>query len=194
MLLFGDEARPERAHGTDWVVVHGELFHLGCPSFVRGRSTWLEEGLATYYEALLLLRGARGMAYPEADFWAHFTLNMPRGLRKDGDPVGIEERDDIDSTYWGGALFAFLADVRIREATRGARSLDHAMRAVLARQGDATRQARVADFLRTGDEATASHVLSDLYRTWATLGENPDLDRLWREAWRGSEGGQIALR
>jgi hypothetical protein len=187
VLLFGDEARPERAH-DDWVVVH-ELFHLGCPSFV-GEGHWLEEGLATYYEPLLRERAGW---LTEADFWAHFTLSMPRGLRKDGDPVAIEERDDIDSTYWGGALFAFLADVRIREATHGARSLDDAMRAVLAREGDATRQARVADFLRTGDEATASHVLADLYRTWATLGENPDLDRLWRELGVEAKGSKIAL-
>jgi hypothetical protein len=186
-LLFGEDARPERAH-DDWVVVH-ELFHLGCPSFV-GEGHWLEEGLATYYEPLLRERAGW---LTEADFWAHLSGDMPRGLRKDGEPASLEERDDIDSTYWGGALFAFLADVGIREATRGARSLDDAMRAVLAREGDATHQARVADFLRTGDEATASRVLSEVYRTWATLGQNPDLDNLWRRLGVEGKGGRITL-
>jgi hypothetical protein len=173
-LLFGDQARPERAH-DDWVVVH-ELFHLGCPSFV-GEGHWLEEGLATYYEPLLRERAGW---LSEADLWTHFLGNMPRGLRKDGEPASLEDRDDIDSTYWGGALFALLADVGIREATRGARSLDDAMRAVLGKEGDATREAHVADFVRTGDEATGSTVLADLYRTWVTLGQNADLDDLWR--------------
>jgi len=156
VLLFGDRASPERAH-DDWVVVH-ELFHLGCPSFI-GEGHWLEEGLATYYEPILRER-AGWMA--EADLWAHFVSNMPRGLRKDGEPAGLEDRDDTDSTYWGGAMFALLADVRIREATQGKQSLDDAMRAVLAREGDATHQARVADFLRNTGDATGSRAIEDV--------------------------------
>ncbi|MGO9836205.1 MAG: hypothetical protein ACLP1X_18550 [Polyangiaceae bacterium] len=186
-LLFGDRARPERAHG-DWVVVH-ELFHLGCPSFV-GEGHWLEEGLATYYEPLLRERAGW---LSETDLWTHFVGNMLRGLRKDGDPASLEDRDDIDSTYWGGALFAFLADVRIRETTRGSRSLDDAMRAVLGRLGDATREARVADFVRTGDEATGTTVLADLYRTWVTLGENADLDDLWRRLGVQAKDGRVTF-
>ena len=60
-----------------------------------------------------------------------------------GDPPALEDRDDIDSTYWGGALFALLADVRIRAATANARSLDDVVRAVLVAGGrrDATARA-----------------------------------------------------
>jgi hypothetical protein len=180
-LLFGSDACPEDAR-EDWVVVH-ELFHLGTPSFV-GEGHWLEEGLATYYEPILRERAGW---MTEADLWKHFVEEMPRGLRKEGSPLNLEERDDIDSTYWGGALYALLADVRIRQQTRGARSLDDALRAALAREGDATHTARVNEFLRTGDEATGTHVLSGLHVGFVQQGEIVDLGALWR-----SMGLQIA--
>jgi predicted metalloprotease with PDZ domain len=173
-LLFGADTRPEAAH-DDWVVVH-ELFHLGTPSFV-GEGHWLEEGLATYYEPILRER-AGWMS--EADLWKHFASEMPRGLRRPGSHANIEEREDIDSTYWGGALFALVADVAIRNETGGARSLDDALRAVLEREGDATHQARVQDFLRTGDEATGTHVLSRLHAELATGGGPVDLEAIFR--------------
>jgi predicted metalloprotease with PDZ domain len=115
----------------------------------------------------------------EADLWAHFAKQMPRGLRRGGQPASLEERDDIDSTYWGGALFALTADVALRQRTAGARSLDDVLRAVLARHGDATHAARVADFLQTGDQATGTRVLSETYERIAVRGGAVDLGRLW---------------
>jgi predicted metalloprotease with PDZ domain len=173
-LLFGSETRASSAH-QDWVAVH-ELFHLGTPSFV-GEGHWLEEGLATYYEPVLRRRASW---LRDGDLWAHFAREMPRGLRREGAPPALEDRDDIDSTYWGGALFALLADVRIREATRGARSLDDVMRAALERLGDGTHEATVAAFLRLGDEVTGTRVLEDLDARIARAGEAVDLAALWR--------------
>jgi predicted metalloprotease with PDZ domain len=187
-LLFGTETRAESAH-QDWVVVH-ELFHLGTPSFV-GEGHWLEEGLATYYEPILRERAGW---ISEADLWRHFTREMPRGLRKPGEAPGLEEREDIDSTYWGGALFALLADVRIRQATGGARSLDDVLRAALAREGDATHSTRVADFVRVGDEATARHVLSELYVGLAVSGDPVDLGALWRSLGVIEDGLALSVR
>jgi hypothetical protein len=172
-LLFGDQT-PASAVRDNWVVVH-ELFHLGCPSFV-GEGRWLEEGLATYYEPILR---ARAGWMTEADLWTHFVHEMPRGLRRSDEPSDLEHRDDIDATYWGGALFALLADVQSRVVSGGARSLDDAMRLVGRRDGPATRAARVADFLRTADEATGAHEVTAVYESWAVRGENVDLGALW---------------
>ena len=183
VLLFGS-ATPASDKPREWVVVH-ELFHLGCPSFVD-EGHWLEEGLATYYEPILR---ARAGWMSEDDLWAHFREEMARGLRKEGEPPSLEERDDIDSTYWGGALFALLADVRIRELTGGARSLDDVLRAVLARDGNATHAALVADFVRVGDEATGTTALAELYASWVLQGENVDLDALWQKL--GVERGRL---
>jgi predicted metalloprotease with PDZ domain len=173
VLLFGTATQAD-SQRDDWVVVH-ELFHLGTPSFV-GEGHWLEEGLATYYEPIL--RERCGWT-SEKELWSHFQTEMQRGLRRDGDPPDLEDRDDIDATYWGGALFALLADVRIREATGNARSLDDVIRAVLARAGDSTHAARVADFVRIGDEVTGTDALARLYDAWTIRGQNPDLPALW---------------
>jgi len=189
VLLFGTDAKPASMH-TDWVAVH-ELFHLGTPSFV-GEAHWLEEGLATYYEPILRERAGW---IPEADLWRHFAQSMPRGLRKEGDPPALDDRDDIDSTYWGGALFAMVADVRIREATGGARSLDDVLRAALVELGDATHAARLEDFVRVGDAATGTHVLADLVAHDAVAGEPIDLEGLWRELGVVvTPGGDVALK
>jgi predicted metalloprotease with PDZ domain len=187
-LLFGMETRAEEVH-QDWVVVH-ELFHLGTPSFV-GEGHWLEEGLATYYEPILRERAGW---ISEADLWRHFRREMPRGLRKSGEAAGLEERDDIDSTYWGGALFALLADVRIRQATGGAHSLDDVIRAALVREGDATHSASVADFVRVGDETTGKNVLAEVYQGFAVSGVPIDLDALWRSLGVMADGDQAVLR
>jgi hypothetical protein len=189
ILLVGTETKAAGMH-AEWVPVH-ELFHLGTPSFV-GEAHWLEEGLATYYEPLLRERAGWTR---DVDLWAHFADQMPRGVRKPGEPASIEDRDDIDSTYWGGALFAFLADVGIRRATGGRKSLDDALRAALSTLGDATHVATLTDFVRVGDEATGTHVLADLLAHEAIGGEPVDLPSLWAALGvvdRG--GGHLELR
>jgi hypothetical protein len=187
-LLFGADTRALSAH-DDWVVVH-ELFHLGTPTFV-GEGHWLEEGLATYYEPILRER-AGWMS--EADLWRHFVEEMPRGVRRAESPPRIEDRDDIDSTYWGGALFALLADIRILQETRQQRSLDDALRASLVREGDTTHQVRVQDFLRTCDDATGTRALARLYMEFAEQGAPVDLDALWRSLGIERVRDTVALR
>jgi hypothetical protein len=173
VLLFGAETKASSEH-ADWVVVH-ELSHLGTASLV-GEAHWLEEGLATYYEPVLRERAGW---MTEADLWAHFVSQMPRG-EPTGEPAGLEERDDIDATYWGGALFCFLADMAIRKQTHGAKSLDDVVRAVHDRLGDATHATRLTDFLRVGDEATGTHALADVVARFAVAGEPVDLPGTWQ--------------
>jgi predicted metalloprotease with PDZ domain len=174
VLLFGTETKPASEH-SDWVVVH-ELSHLGTASLV-GEAHWLEEGLATYYEPILRERAGW---MTEADLWKHFVDQMPRGEPQAGDPPSLEERDDIDSTYWGGALFCMLADLEIRKASHGGKSLDDVMRAVHDRLGDATHGTRLVDFLRVGDEATGTRGLASVHAHFATAGEPVDLQAIWR--------------
>ena len=173
VLLFGADTKAASSR-EDWVVVH-ELSHLGTVSFV-GEGHWLEEGLATYYEPILRERAGW---MTEADLWRHFAEEMPRGVHKDGEPPDLEDRDDIDSTYWGGALFAMLADLEIRKASGGKRSLDDVLRASLQELGDATRQAKVLDFIRVGDQAAGSSALSGVYERVALHGGAVDLRALW---------------
>lgn len=172
VLVVGDKM-PATSRHKDWVLVH-ELFHLGFPTF-RGEGRWLGEGLATYYEPILR---ARAGWTTESEVFRQFARNMPRGLPKRGSNAGLAQREDLDSIYWGGALFCLGADVKIREATRGKRSLDDVLRAALARGGDATHVWTVRDVMRLGDETTGTKVLSEMYEHHAARGDTIDLEGL----------------
>ncbi|MBX3188994.1 MAG: hypothetical protein KF819_18380 [Labilithrix sp.] len=187
VLVVGDRM-PATHRQQDWVLVH-ELFHLGFPTF-RGEGRWLGEGLATYYEPILRARaGWTG----EPEVYRQFARNMPRGVTARGSSAGLAHRDDLDSIYWGGALFCFAADVKIREETRGKRSLDDVVRAGLSRGGDATKVWTVAEVVRLGDEITGTTVLSEMYDRYAARGERIDLDGLLASLGIDRDGSSVEL-
>lgn len=187
VLVVGDKMQAAARH-RDWVLVH-ELFHLGFPTF-RGEGRWLGEGLATYYEPILR---ARAGWTTEPDVYRQFARNMPRGMPARGSASGLAHRDDLDSIYWGGALFCFAADVKIREETRGKHSLDDVIRAALARGGDATKVWTVAEVVALGDEVTDTHVLSTMYERYAARGERIDLDGLFASLGVDRDGATVGL-
>ena len=185
VLVLGDKM-PASARQQDWVLVH-ELFHLGFPTF-RGEGRWLGEGLATYYEPILR---ARAGWTSEPEVYRQFARNMPRGMPSRGSASGLSHRDDLDSIYWGGALFCFAADVRIREETRGKHSLDDVMRAALARGGDATKVWTVAEVVKLADEVTGTNVVSDMYTRYAARGERIDLDGIMASLGIDKSGAEL---
>jgi predicted metalloprotease with PDZ domain len=79
----------------------------------------MQEGLSTYVEPIVR---ARAGATTEAEVWRRWTGSMVHGRPGPGDR-GLDETHTWGRTYWGGTLFWFVADVRLREATDNARSL-----------------------------------------------------------------------
>ena len=143
-----------RAHlADDWVLIH-ELIHLAFPSVPR-RHHWIEEGLAVYVESVAR---ANAGVLNAATVWSGFLEGMPNGLPKRGDR-GLDHTPTWGRTYWGGALFCLLADIRIREATNGARSLRDALRAIVAAGYDITREAELRPVLELADRAIDTTVL-----------------------------------
>ncbi len=170
LVLTGADSDGAKMH-KDWILVH-EMVHLGFPTF-QNEGRWLGEGIATYYEPVLRTR----MGWRDSvNMWRGFAREMPRGLPEKGEAVALEERHGIDAIYWGGAIFVMLADVRIRQATKGQMSLDDVMRGILAKGGDAEHVWTVADTMRAGDTITSTHVLTDMYERYAIKGEAMDLD------------------
>jgi predicted metalloprotease with PDZ domain len=151
------------------------MLHLGVPSMPR-RHLWLTEGLATYVEPLA--RARRGELSAE-EVWRGMVRGIPHGLPRTGDR-GLDRTPSWGRIYWGGALFALLADLEIRERTQGKRGLDHALRAVVERGGHNGVWWTIERFLEVGDEATGTRVLRELYDRMATAPHEVDLDALWR--------------
>jgi predicted metalloprotease with PDZ domain len=163
------------ALADDWVLVH-EMIHLAFPDLPRDK-LWLSEGLATYVEPLARARTRRLSA--EA-VWSGLVHGLPNGLPAEGDQ-GLDRTHTWGRTYWGGALFCFLADMQIRKRTANRRSLDDAVRAILEQGGDATTRWEISRVLEVGDRATGVPVLSELYGKMATSPYPVDLGQLFAE-------------
>jgi predicted metalloprotease with PDZ domain len=158
----------------DWVLTH-EMIHTAFPNMPRTQR-WLEEGIATYVEPIAR---ARAGTLSVEEMWKGLVDGLPKGLPRPGDP-GLDDARTWGSTYWGGALFCFLADLQIRERTGNRRSLDDALRGINAGGGSIAVRWPLRRALDAGDRATGTHVLRDLY---GKMGEAPmkvDLDELWR--------------
>jgi hypothetical protein len=178
-VLLGDSVSDQDI-ADDWILTH-ELIHTAMPDLDRSHH-WFEEGIPTYLEPLLRLR--EGRETPEA-FWADLRRQLPQGQPLGGDR-GLDRTPTWGRTYWGGALFCFVADLRIREATHGRRSLLDVLRAMLPAGGIAT-HGGIRALLAQGDKALPEPVLTPLYDAWAQSPETVDLDAIWKRLGVGTE-------
>jgi len=173
---------------NDWVLVH-EMTHLALPD-VGSEHAWLSEGLATYIEGI-----ARAQAgnRAEEDVWAEQIRSMPKGLPQSGD-VGLDHTHTWGRTYWGGALFCLMADIEIHRQTQNKFGLQEAMRAVARASGGIGADWPIERVFKTGDSATGTHVLENLYAEWKDKPVTPDLPMLWRNLGIESDGVTVRVR
>jgi hypothetical protein len=172
LIRIGTAVTPENLL-DDWVLAH-ELIHVGSPSLERGTS-WFSEGLATYAEPVA--RARAGLITPEK-FWTDLVEGLPQGLPAPGDH-GLARTEDTGRIYWGGALYFLLADIEIRERTRGERSLDDVVRGVAAEGVNIETVWTLARMLDEGDRVTGTRVLHELHDRMAQAPGTTDLGALW---------------
>ena len=159
----------------DWVLVH-ELAHTALPD-IPDRHHWLEEGLAVYVESIARMHAGD----LEASFvWGEFVARMPLGLPQLGD-AGLDGTPSWGRTYWGGALFSFLADMRIRIETNNRKGLKDALQGILAADLNGTTRASIGQVIQAGDAATGIDVLKELYEEMRETPVDVDLEAIWRE-------------
>jgi predicted metalloprotease with PDZ domain len=169
----------------DWVLTH-EMAHLGLPNLPRDQR-WLEEGLATYVEPVARARAGHITA---EEAWAGLVAGLPKGLPRDGDG-GLDGTRRWGRTYWGGALFYLLADLEIRERTGNRRSLDDALRGIVAAGGTIAVRWPMSRALEAGDRATGVDVLRPLYARLGAARDEVDLEALWSRLGVRSQAGAI---
>ncbi len=169
---------------SSWVLVH-EMVHLAFPSMTGHE--WIEEGLATYVEPLA--RARAGLIEPD-EIWRWLLWGLPKGVDGMGGR-GLDEAGSWGATYWGGAVFCFVADVEIRERTGNRKSLDDALRGIVKAGGTVTAAWPIQRALEAGDRATGVPVLAELY---ARMGQKPmkvDLPEMWKRLGVSSSGRRI---
>jgi hypothetical protein len=168
-------ATTARQFQDDWILVH-EMVHLGVPRVPRAQN-WLHEGLATYVEGVA--RGHAGLVRADA-VWHAWVRQMPHGLPRPGEG-GLDHAPTWGRTYWGGAIFALLADVRMRQRGTPQRGLQHALQGVLAAGGDFRVVWPLGRILATADAALGQHTLAELYEQMKDDRVSIDLPALWRD-------------
>jgi hypothetical protein len=172
LVWLGEKADEETVMKHDWVLPH-ELTHLALPN-LPPYASWLEEGAATYVEPVIRTRMGELTA---DDFWRQMLEKLPLGLPENGDR-GLDRTPTWGRTYWGGALFLFVADIELRKKGQ---SLPAALRGIVAAGG--TQEVRW-DLERTfaaGDAATHTNVLTALHARLGTAPGDIDLKKLFKE-------------
>jgi hypothetical protein len=173
-LRVGRDVTPAQLR-DDWILVH-EMVHLAVPQIPRAQR-WLHEGIATYVESLA--RGRAGLVAPAA-VWGRWFKAMAQGLPAQGDR-GLDHTPTWARTYWGGAMFCLVADVRMRQRGATQRGLQQALQGVLAAGGDYRVAWSPSKIFATADAAVGQSTLTDLYRQMKDSSARTDLPALWRE-------------
>jgi hypothetical protein len=171
----------------DWVLVH-EMIHLAFPS-MEDEHHWIEEGISTYVEPVARARTG-GMPVPEV--WRTFVRDMPKGEPQSGDQ-GLDKTPTWGRTYWGGAIFCLLADVRIRERTKNQKGLEDALRGINRGGGNISEDWDIGKALAMGDKATGTTVLRDLYNEMRDKPAPIDLDQLWKKLGIAMQDGTVTF-
>jgi len=168
-----DDGRVD-VRGDDWIMTH-EMVHLALPG-VEPEHHWLEEGLATYVEPIARVRAGE---LREQQVWSDMMDGLPQGQPEAGDR-GLDRTPTWGRTYWGGALFCFLADVKFREATHNRAGLETALRGILRAGGNIEHDWPLTQVLDVGDGAVGAPVLRSLYQRMRYDSSPVDLAGLWR--------------
>jgi len=172
---------------ADWVMTH-EMFHLGFPSTDDG-ADWIGEGLSTYMEPLARARAGQLGA---EEVWAGMLDGMPKGLPGPGDQ-GLDKTPTWGRTYWGGALFWLLADVEIRRKSGNRKSLDDALRAIVAEGGIGSSNWPEAKIFRRADAAIGMPILEELHERLGAHPETTDLAALWQQLGVSRNGRELVF-
>ena len=177
----------------DWTMTH-ELTHLAFPNMTR-RHTWIEEGIATYVEPVARVQ-AGGLRAER--IWADMVRDMPKGMPNAGGP-GLDDNRTWAATYWGGALFCLLADIRFRERTNNRRGLQDALRGILNAGGNIGADWPIERAFQTGDEAVGVPVLAELYESMGKASGRGtpfqvDLPALWNRLGVAAAGRGVVFR
>lgn len=185
-LRLGRAVTPAQLR-ADWVLVH-EMTHLALPD-TGEEHAWLSEGIATYVEGVARVQAGNR---DEADVWREELRAMPRGLPQANDR-GMDHTHTWGRTYWGGAMFCLLADVEIHKRSANRFGLQDALREILARSGGLAADWPIGKVLRTGDAATGTTALEDLYARMKDTPVSPDLPAVWRSLGVEPAGATVRL-
>jgi hypothetical protein len=187
VIHAGNKTTPAE-FAEDWMLTH-EMIHLAFPS-MADEHHWIEEGISVYVEPIARIRAGHWTALK---MWSDLVRDMPKGLPKEGD-AGLDHTHTWGRTYWGGALFCFVADVEIRKQTKNKKGLEDALRGILNAGGDINEDWDLEKALKIGDSHAGVDVLEKMYAEWKDKPVQVDLPTMWKELGIEANGGTVVLK
>ena len=191
--LFVNQRRPLRDLVNDWTATH-EFAHLLLPH-VPARDKWIAEGLASYYQNVLMARGGH---YRARAAWQALLAGFARGRSavpdlnlEDAMPLGHEA--GIMKTYWGGAAIFLMADVALREQSGNRATLDSVLAALASCCLPATHSFDGRALFTRLDELAPQPVFVDLYERYHANREFPAVASLLARLGVVDEGARLSL-
>lgn len=182
---LGKYTEPEDLTQT-WTLTH-EMVHLTFP-LVHNKYNWLTEGIATYVEPIGRMRQR---LISKDKMWKDLMDDLPQGQPEWGDR-GLNNTHTWGRTYWGGALFSFVADVRLRQKTNNKLGLEDALRGIMNAGATAESNLLYAPaIIKLGDKATGTNVLSELYNNMKDTPVSVNLPLFWRRLGLSQKHGKI---
>lgn len=130
--FYIDPNRPIEEFIKDWTATH-ELSHSLLP-FIDRDQAWLSEGMATYYQYILMGRDGR---LTEQQTWQRICNGFKKGINNSKGKSLQETTENMGSNhayrfvYWSGAALMFMADVELRRQTGNKESLDRILKKCL---------------------------------------------------------------
>ncbi len=171
----------------DWMMTH-ELLHTGLPS-LPDQNHWLEEGIAVYVEPIARVQAGQ---LAQELVWRDLIRDMPQGNPAEGDQ-GLDRTHTWARTYWGGAGFCLLADIELRKQTKNRQGLQQALQAINAAGGNIAHDWPIERTLQTGDAATSTQVLTQLYNRMSNNPVPIDFNNLWLQLGVSPTGSTATL-
>lgn len=187
VIHAGNKSTPAEL-AEDWMLTH-EMIHLAFPS-MADEHHWVEEGISVYVEPIARIRAGHWTA---VKMWSDLVRDMPKGEPQAGDQ-GLDHTHTWGRTYWGGALFCFVAEVEIRKETKNKKGLEDALRGILDAGGDIREDWEIGKAFQIGDRSTGAGVLERLYAEWKDKPVQVDLAAMWKELGIEASGGKLVLK
>ena len=192
--FYIDPSRPLEEFITDWTATH-ELCHSLLP-YINREQMWLSEGLATYYQYVLMGRDGR---LTEQQAWQRIYNGFQKGKRNSTGRSVKHTAENMGRyhaypfVYWSGAAMMLKADVALRKKSNGKKSLDSVLRQIKNTIIPATRTWGGREMLTAMDQTVNSSIFIDLYNAHIYNNKFPVDDAYWKKLGVLIDDGEVYL-
>lgn len=192
--FYVDSSRPLKEFIADWTATH-ELSHCLLPLIDRD-DAWLSEGMATYYQYILMGRDGR---LSEQETWQRIYdgfqkgLKGTRGISLKLTSENMHEYRAFRYVYWSGAAMLLKADVALRLESKDKKSLDQVLKEVQKNCLNENRSWAGLEMMQLFDRFAGTSVFMDIYNNNILSKDFPVDDSYWAKLGVIVRNGVVAL-